>query len=187
MVVRFFRKGCPFGLVMILLLGLWQGCSSKYTIQAPEYASHEGEINQHSRLVKADQKSIFQSITEERSFQKLCPKGTIFTYETPPPYQVGTIVKVKIDHIFKLQWKTQVEELDPNRMIRLRFLDGFFADGTELWELKEEDGLTRVTHTIIVKPKGLKKLAWLLKVRLKHDRIVEAVLDNLKKASERDD
>ncbi len=187
MVIRFLKKGCPSGLAMILLLGLWQGCSSKYTIQAPHYAGYEGEINQHSRLIQADNHSVFQSITEERSFQELCPKGTIFTHETPPPYQVGTIVGVKIDHIFKLQWKTRVEELDPNGMIRLRFLDGFFAGGTELWELKEEDGLTRVIHTIIVKPKGLKKLAWLLKARLKHDRIVESVLDNLKKVSEGDE
>jgi len=44
---------------------------------------------------------------------------------------------------------------------------------------------TRVTHTIIVKPKGLvSQLAWILKVRLKHNKMVEALLDNLEEVSE---
>ena len=73
----------------------------------------------------------------------------------------------------------------PDSKIRLQFLDGFFAGGTEIWELEGDGEYTKVTHTIIVQPRGiLKKAAWVLKVRLKHDRMTEALLDNLKRASE---
>jgi ribosome-associated toxin RatA of RatAB toxin-antitoxin module len=166
-------------------MGISQGCASKYHVKAPDYAGYEGEINQHTRLIRADRDKIFQLITQEKSFQSLCPDHTIFTHKTPPPYRVGTQVNTKIDHIFKLQWNTQVEDLIPAQKIRLRFLDGFFAGGTELWEFEEEGDAVRVTHTIVVKPKGLRKIAWLLKARRKHDEIVESVLDNLKQVSEK--
>jgi hypothetical protein len=75
--------------------------------------------------------------------------------------------------------------LIPDRKIRIQFLDGFFAGGTEIWELESVGEYTRVTHTIIVKPKGLvSQLAWILKVRLKHNKMVEALLDNLEEVSE---
>ena len=160
------------------------GCISKYKISAPDYAGYEGEINQHTRLIHANREDIFNLVTQEKTFQALCPKHTIFTHKTPPPYKVGTQVHTKIDHIFKLQWNTQVEELIPARKIRLRFKDGFFAGGAEFWEFESEGDVVRVTHTIIVKPKGLRKIAWLLKARRKHDEIVESVLDNLKQAVE---
>ena len=101
------------------------------------------------------------------------------------PYQVGTFVNTKIDHIFKLLWRSQVIELEKDKKVRLQFLSGFFAEGTEFWELEPENEFTRTTHTIIVQPRGfLKKLAWNLKVRRKHDKMVEAFLDNLKRAAE---
>ena len=57
--------------------------------------------------------------------------------------------------------------------------------GTEIWELEPEDEFTRTTHTIIVQPQGiLKKMVWNLKVRRKHDKMVEAFLDNLKRVAE---
>lgn len=170
---------------LLLVLGATQGCASKYHIKAPDYKGYEGEINQHSRLMRADKSKIFQLITHEKSFQSLCPEHTIFTHKTPPPYRVGTQVHTKIDHIFKLQWNTRVEELIPAQKIRLYFMDGFFKGGTELWEFEEEGDAVRVIHTIVVQPKGLRKIAWLLKARRKHDEIVESVLDNLKQAAEK--
>ncbi|MFZ0482262.1 MAG: hypothetical protein WAL93_02640, partial [Desulfobacterales bacterium] len=107
------------------------------------------------------------------------------TFEPVLPYQVGTFVNTKIDHIFKLTWRSQVIEINQNKKIRLQFLNGFFAGGTEIWELEPENEFTRTTHTIIVQPKGFfKKLVWNLKVRRKHNNMVETVLDNLKQAAE---
>lgn len=146
---------------------------------------YRGETNQHTRLISAPRKRVFQIITQEEAFRQICPKGTIVTYESPAPYRVGTIIKTRIAHIFELDWTSRVEKLIPDRTIQIRFLDGFFAGGREFWELESVGEHTRVTHTIIVQPQGfLRKLAWTLKVRLKHNRIVEALLENLEKASE---
>lgn len=169
---------------IVLSLALF-GCSTKYSIKSPKYATCTGEINQHTRLIHAGRERVFQILTQEDTFKEICPKGTIVTYESSPPYGVGTLINTRIVHIFKLNWTSRVEEVVPNEKIRIQFLDGFLAGGTEIWELETVGEHTRATHTIIVQPKGLlKKLAWILKVRLKHNKIIEALLDNLKEASE---
>jgi ribosome-associated toxin RatA of RatAB toxin-antitoxin module len=162
-----------------------QGCSTKYTIKAPDYRGYKGEINQHSRLIKADASLIFRILTQEELYKKICPPGTIVTYEPPLPYQVGTIVRTNIEHIFKLEWKSRVEEVIPDSTIRLQFLNGFFAGGNEFWEIEDEGDHTRVSQTIVVQPKGvIRNIFWSLKVRLKHNIMVEEFLDNLKDIAE---
>lgn len=172
----------------VLFFLLLPACSSKYMIHTTEYTQYDGEVNQHIRLIRATKARLFGILTQEDTFNKICPEGTRVTYVTAFPYQVGTVVRTNLDHIFVLEWKTRVEEVITNNKIRLLFLDGFFAGGTEIWELKEEGQYTRVRHTIIVQPKGfVRQLAWLLKVRRKHDKMVELFLDNLKKLSETND
>ena len=169
----------------IFLLFLLTGCSGKHNHTFDKYSQFEGEINQHSRLIQADSHCIFHILTHQDTFNSICPKGTIVTFEPMLPYQVGTFVNTKIDHIFKLLWRSQVVEINPYKKIRLQFLSGFFAGGTEIWELEPVNEFTRITHTIIVQPQGfLKRMAWNLKVRRKHNKMVEAVLDNLKQAAE---
>jgi len=169
----------------IFLLFLLSGCSTKHNHTPDKYSQYEGEINQHTRLIQAESRRIFHILTHQDSFNRICPKGTIVTFEPIFPYQVGTFVNTKIDHIFKLLWRSQIVEIKQYKKIRLQFLSGFFSTGTEIWELEPEDEFTRTTHTIIVQSQGfLKKLAWNLKVRRKHDKMVEAVLDNLKRAAE---
>jgi len=172
-------------LAALLLFLSFHGCSTKYIITSPRYNKYEGEIIQHTRLIHTEKNHIFQILTQEEAFQEICPKGVIVTHESLPPYRVGLLIKTKIVHIVKLDWNSRVEEVIPDRKIRLQFLNGFFNGGTEIWELDSVDECTRVTHTIIVQPKGFfKNLAWILKVRLKHDTIVETLLDNLKRVSE---
>ena len=161
------------------------GCSTKYTVDAPDYRGYAGEINQHERFVHADKERIFKLLTNEETFRTFCPEGTVVTFDPPIPYQPGTVVSTKIEHIFKLGWTSQVEEVVPYDHIRLRFCDGFFAGGTELWEFKAHNDGTRVIQTIIVKPKGwIRRMVWNLKVRLKHNVMVEAFLDKLKERAE---
>ena len=180
----FFGKKLCLLIRILLFLSLF-GCSTKYIIKSPNYATYKGEINQHTRLIRSERNQIFQILTKEEAFKEICPKGTIVTYEFPLPYQVGTIIKTRIAHIFEFDWDSRVEEVILDRKIRIQFLDGFFTGGTEIWELDSVGEYTRVTHTIIVQPKGFfKKLAWILKVRLKHDKTIEALLDNLRKVSE---
>jgi ribosome-associated toxin RatA of RatAB toxin-antitoxin module len=169
----------------LFLFNFFTGCSVKHTRTSDKYAQYKGEINQHTRLIQAESHRIFRILTRQDAFKGICPKGTIVTFESIIPYQVGTIVHTRIDHIFKLSWRSQVLEIDQYRKIRLQFLDGFFAGGTEIWELVPENTSTRVTHTIIFQHQGfLKKLVWNLKVRRKHNRMVETVLDNLKRTAE---
>ncbi|MEA1935703.1 MAG: hypothetical protein U9M96_02640 [Thermodesulfobacteriota bacterium] len=170
--------------ICVLILCLF-GCSTKYAVKSPEYDVYGGEANQHTRLIQAERSRIFQILTHEETFQKICLEDTIVTYEPPLPYQVGTFVGTKINHIFKLEWHSRVEEVIPDTKIRLQFLDSFFAGGTEIWELQSIGESTRVSHTIIVKPKDfVRKMLWVLKVRFKHNKMVEAFLDNLKRVSE---
>ena len=187
MYLIFFRQRFHF---LNLILGVFflicaAGCSTKYIVTSDKYAQYEGEVNQHTRLIRSDAGRIFLLLTHEEKFKAVCPQGTTATYEAPLPLQQGTFVVTKIDHIFKLQWRSQVVELIPDKKIRLQFLDGFFAGGTEIWELEPEKGSVKTTHTIIVRPHGFfKKLAWSLKVRGKHNKMTEAFLDNLKRFAE---
>jgi len=175
----------PHFLFIVLLFLFLQGCSTTYTIPSSKYPRYEGEVNQHVREIKAEKERIFHMLTDEKSFGSICPKGTIVTHESLPPYQVGSKVQTKIDHIFNLTWRSRVMEIVSNKKIRLQFLDGFFAGGTEIWELESNGEFTRTTHTIIVQINGfIKKWIWRLKVRRKHDIIVEAFLDNLKSLAE---
>ncbi len=177
------RKTYPIAALLILVF--LQGCSTKHIVTSPEYAGYGGEVNRHSRPISAERDQIFQIITDEEEFRNICPEGTIVSHESPLPYQVGTIVKTKIDHIFTLDWKARVMEIIPGRKIRLQFLDGFFSGGTEIWEFQEDGDGTRISHIVIVNSGGIiRKIFWSLKVRRKHDKMVEVFLDNLKKVCE---
>lgn len=168
----------------ILLLFLLIGCSTKHIATSGKYSQYEGEINQHTCLIQAETHRIFHILTHQDTFNAICPQDTIVTFEPLSPYQVGTFVNTKIDHIFKLVWRSKVVEMIPNKKIRLQFLDGFFAGGTEIWELEPENGFTRATHTIIIRFQGfIKKLTWNLKVKRKHNKMVEDFLDNLKRVA----
>jgi hypothetical protein len=175
-----------FGVVyFIYLLSLVIGCSTKHIATSAKYSQYEGEINQHTSLIQAETHRVFHILTHQDTFNAICPQGTIVTFEPLSPYQMGTFVNTKIDHIFKLVWRSKVVEMIPNKKIRLQFLDGFFTGGTEIWELEPENGFTRATHTIIIRPQGfIKKLAWNLKVRRKHNKMVDSCFDNLKRVSE---
>jgi len=181
MCLLLWKRSCFFtGILLFLIL---MGCSAKYSIKSLSYAEYKGEINQHTRLVRGQRKKIFQILTQEEAFQSICPKSVVVAYKPATPYGVGTLIKTKILHIFKLIWTSRVEEVLPDKKIRIQFLDGFFAGGTEIWKLESVGEYTQVSHTIIVQPKGLlRKLTWIFKVRSKHNTIVEALLDNLEKS-----
>jgi len=187
MYLTFFRRSFHFLSLAccVFILFFIPGCSSKYMVTSDKYAQYEGEVNRHTRLIRADANRIFRILTNEDMFKAACPQGATVTHEPPLPYQAGTFVVTKIDHIFKLNWRSQVVEVIADKKIRLQFLSGLFAGGTEIWQLEPENEFTRTTHTIIVRPQGvLKKLAWNLKVRGKHDKMTEAFLDNLKRTAE---
>lgn len=161
------------------------GCASRYTVPPSDEHQIPGEINRHKRWIEAGPDHIYRILTHPEGIKILCPEGTLVSYLSPRPYSVGDIVETRVEHIFKLQWTARVEQVIENRLIRLTFQDGFFKGGTELWEFSPQAGGTHVSQTIIVEPKGfLKRLAWVTKVRRKHDKMVEVFLDNLKREAE---
>ena len=175
-----------YGIGIVFLLLLFSSCASRYTVQSPKYEAYPGEINQHVRMVQGPPHQIFEVLTRAEDMKALCPEGTIVTILSPPPYEAGDLVETRVEHIFKLKWISRVEAVEPHHMIRLKFQTGFFSGGTEIWEFEEAGSQTRVSHTIIVEPKGLiQNVAWRLKVRRKHDRMVEQFLDNLEQKIER--
>jgi hypothetical protein len=181
MCLLIWKRSCFFtGILLSLIL---VGCSAKYSIKSFRYSEYKGEINQHTRFIRGQRKQIFQMLTQEEAFQGLCPKGVVIAFKPARPYGVGTLIKTRIVHIFELIWTSRVEEVLPDKKIRIQFMDGFFAGGTEIWKLESVGEYTQVSHAIIVQPRGLlRKLAWILKVRSKHNNIVETLLDNLEKS-----
>jgi hypothetical protein len=164
---------------------LLAGCTFPYAVLPSNVPACTGEANRHTRWIQADSQRIFKILTGSQSMRSLCPEGTVVSFLSPSPYVEGDLVETRIEHIFKLKWISQVEQMVANQSIRLIFQSGFFSGGTELWELYPEAGGTRVSHTIVVDPKGfLKRLAWVTKVRHKHDWMVELFLDNLKRTAE---
>ena len=161
------------------------GCSSRYTVPPSPQQEYPGEINRHVRWIQAEPEHIYRILTHPKSIKILCPQGTVVSYLSPQPYSVGDVVETRVEHIFKLKWTARVEQVVENRLIRLTFQDGLFRGGNELWEFSRQDKGTRVSQTIIVELKGFfQRLAWVTKVRRKHDKMVELFLDNLKHVAE---
>jgi hypothetical protein len=164
---------------------LFTGCTSPYTVLPSNVPAFSGEANRHVRWIQADSQRIFQILTRPQSMRSLCPEGTVVSFLSPAPYMAGDLVETRIEHIFQLEWISRVDQVVANQSIRLIFQSGFFSGGTELWELYPQANGTSVSHTIMVDPKGFfKRLAWVTKVRRKHDKMVELFLDNLKRTAE---
>lgn len=181
------KKNIPIKTIIVCLsvLSLLGGCASSYTVMPSNVPDYSGEINQHTRWIQADRQLVYQILTSPWGMRSLCPEGTVVSFLSPPPYVEGDLIETRIEHVFKLKWISQVEQVVANQSIRLNFQSGFFSGGTELWEFYPEANGTCVSHTIFVDPKGFfKRLAWVTKVRRKHDRMVELFLDNLKQAAE---
>jgi ribosome-associated toxin RatA of RatAB toxin-antitoxin module len=164
---------------------LWLvGCSTPQTALYKTYPHYHGEANQHKRLIAAPPGQIFGILTNQSTFTQLVPEYTCVTFDTDT-YGIGTRLTVKIDHLLKFTWHTQVKEVIPNKRIRLEFLDGLFKGGAEIWELEPQDGNTLVLQTIVVKPRGwIRQFIWNFKARNRHNAMTEKFLDDLKVMAE---
>ena len=146
----------------------------------PKTFGRNDEHNRHERWIAADCERIYAIMTDPQAFSRLIPPYTRVDFETPPPYRTGTLLTTHIDHLIKFTWHSRVLRVQRGRRIELAFLDGPFQGGTEIWELKPEKNGTRVTHTIIVAPRGVVRLIWEWKGRTRHNVLAEQFLDNLK-------
>lgn len=176
----------------LIRIGLWltwatlwlAGCSTPQTAFVKTYPQYHGETNQHKRLIAAPPDQIFGILTSQCAFTQLVPEYTYVTFDTDT-YGIGTRLTVKIDHLLKFTWHTQVKEVVPNQRIRLEFLDGLFKGGAEIWELEPREGKTLVMQTIVVEPRGwIRRFIWNFKARNRHNAMTEKFLDGLKAMAE---
>lgn len=172
-------------LIMLVAAAALSACSAPQSQFYKRYDTFAGEHNQHTRIIQAPPELIFSLLTDPDRFTEMVPEYTIVSFDTPPPYRVGTRLKIKIDHLLEFTWHTQVKEIVPNRKTRLEFLDGLFKGGAEIWELIPEQGGTRVLQTIVVEPRGwIRRFIWNFKARRRHNAMTEKFLDNLKAKAE---
>lgn len=135
-------------------------------------------------MIAAPPDQIFDILTSQSTFTQLVPEYTYVTFDTET-CGIGTKLTVKIDHMLKFTWHTQVKEVAPNKRIRLEFLDGLFKGGAEIWELEPQEGKTLVLQTIVVEPRGwIRQFIWKFKARDRHNAMIEKFLDGLKAMAE---
>ena len=169
------------------LLLFTQGCNKHVVPEQYRYLNFEGKVNQHKKVIKAKQETIFTMITDIDIFKTLYPTGFIEVSQASSDYlTIGTLRNTQTKYIVNLNWDSKVIELIENKKIVLQFLNGIFQNGYEIWELEVRDGNTEVRHTILYNIHGFfYSLVWSLKKgENRHDYLVEETLNSLKRKAE---
>jgi len=170
-----------------LIAAFFVGCCTTPIPDRFRYLNFKGNINKHSRLIKANSKMIFDAITDNATFKTLYPANRIEVSKiSDGPYVVGTMLNTQTKYFVKLSWDSRVIEIVPDQKIVLRFINGVLKGGYEIWELNKTGEYTEVTHTMLYKVNGFfPSLIWVLKKGdRKHDYLVEETLDKLKEKAE---
>jgi hypothetical protein len=126
-------------------------------------------------------------ITDIKVFKTLYPSGYLeVTETTPSPYAIGTVRHTRTKYIVPLNWDAEVLEVVDSEKIVLKFSNGIFKGGYEIWELKEKKDDTEVNHTILYNVHGFfNSLVWYIKRgEKKHDYLIKETLDSMKKIAE---
>jgi len=163
------------------------GCATTPVPERLLFLGYNGKVNEHSVLVQAPPSRVFSVLTDFDQFAQLVPGTNIrVTKITPGPISVGTVIRTETGYRIKLRWHSQVVEKQRDQMLVLRFLDGIFRDGYEIWGIQPTDSGTQVSHTLLYNISSPPyRLLWILKdVENKHNVLVEATLQNLKQRCE---
>ena len=162
-------------------------CSKTLIPERFHYLDYEGKVNQHRKMIKAKPDIIFNMITDIEIFKTLYPIGFMEVTQSPPnPCNMGTLRHNRIKYLVELNWDSKVIEIVDNEKIVLRFLNGIFKGGYEIWELEEKGGDTEVSHTILYTVNGFfYSMVWFIKKgEKKHDYLVEETLNSIKRKAE---
>ncbi len=182
------KKGNGFVCVFILVSFFYTlSCSRPLIPERFHYLNYEGKVNQHSRMIKAKPAILFSMITDIEVFKTLYPSGYLEVTETThSPHAIGTVRHTRTKYIVPLNWNTEVIEIVDSEKIVLKFLNGIFKGGYEIWELKEKGDDTEVSHTILYNVYGFfPSLVWYIKKgEKKHDYLIEETLDSMRRQAE---
>ncbi len=94
---------------------------------------------------------------------------------------VGTLVAntVRIHGKYPIKFNTRTVEVDPNRLIRVEYVNGAFR-GEALWTFDERDGKTLLSNRWSTIPAGvLRAMAPFLPVNRSHSETMRAGFENL--------
>ena len=187
MVVR--RTPLSLSLPGVLLALVLSGCAKPAVPQGLRHLAYQGWTNEHHITIDAAPKQVFSILTDFDRFPRLVPSDRIrVSKETSGPYGIGTVIRTQTGYKIKVSWTTKVVDLEDCRRIVLQFQEGMFRGGYEIWDLQPDGERTRVSHTILFNLSNfVYRVLWVVKdVESKHNILVEATLQNLKRASEAD-
>ena len=176
----------------IFILGLMgfalHGCATPRPVpKRLEFLNYQGQVNEHHIIIQAPPSRVFDVLTDFDRFVTLIPSDRVRLKKvTSGPYQVGTTIRAETVYKIKLNWDSQVVQLQKDRSLVLQFQSGPFRGGYEVWELKVRGSCTRVSHTLVYNISNFfYRLVWQLKRgERKHNTLTDVTLLNLKRACE---
>jgi uncharacterized membrane protein len=180
----FILEGFVFGLIALLVTG----CATAPVPERLQFLGYEGNVNEHSILIHSPPSKVFSILTDFDQFSQLAPQPYIrLTKVTPGPVSVGTVFCTETGYKIKTRWQSQVVEEHKDEMLILRFMNGIFSGGYEVWEIQPMRAGTKVSHTILYNISSFPyRILWVLKnIENKHNALVEATLQKLKDHCER--
>ncbi len=143
----------------------------------------KGRVNRHQTLILREPGEIYRALIDPEQMRRWCPVEQISVERvTPGEFRVGARSRFKLNFRIQPEWDTEVIQLERNRQIISRFLNGIFEGGIEIWDLRKTESGTEVTHTLVYQIKRLiYRVGWFfLGGEKKHDELTETALSRLK-------
>ena len=181
-------RGFPSLFVLALAVLALTGCATPPPVpERLEFLKYQGQVNEHHTFIQAPPSRVFDVLTDFDRFVTLIPSDRVQLRKvTPGPYQVGTAIRAETIYKIKLNWDSQVVQIQKDHFLVMQFQSGPFRGGYEVWELKAKGSCTRVSHTLVYNISNFfYRLVWLLKQgERKHNTLTEVTLLNLKRECE---
>jgi uncharacterized protein YndB with AHSA1/START domain len=144
---------------------------------------YEGRVNRHVVTIKADPSQVYRALVDFSEMQRWCPREKITVEKiTAGKLGPGTRMRYRLNYRINPIWHSIVVDMEENRRIINRFVDGIFEGSVEVWQLEEVERETELSHTLIYRiNKLILRLGWIfLGGQAKHNELTEEALHNLK-------
>ncbi len=142
-----------------------------------------GRLNRHTVTIKAKAQQVYQTLIDFSEMQRWCPQEKILVEKiTTGKLGLGTKIRYRLNYRINPTWHSVVVDMEENRRIINRFVDGIFEGSVEIWQLREVEQGAELSHTLIYRiSKLILRIGWiLLGGEAKHNELTEEALHNLK-------
>lgn len=143
----------------------------------------KGRTNKHRIIIHREPEAIYDLLTDFNQFKHWVPSQEITIEKmTPGEFCVGTKFRFKLQFRIGPEWDSEVILLERPYRIVYRFLNGIFEGGIEIWDLKNNEFGSEVTHTLLYQIKRwIYRIGWsFLGGEKKHNELTETALGRLK-------